>query len=109
MTIIGSKTIDLGEIITTSARITANPNNFPRRITLLGRFGLRIMIKSGNVISTATAVEEYIVIATTSGRGLMNSPKIPVVISKGRKAHTVVIVVVQIGTIKSRQTKIPVW
>lgn len=77
-------------------------------ITRCGGLALSMMIISGSVIKTAIAVDVYIAVATTIGIVLINSPIMPVEISRGKNAHTVVIVVVQIGTIKSFQTSSPV-
>ena len=57
----------------------------------------------------ATKNEPIRVVETTIGIGLINSPIIPVEIRIGKKAQTVVIVVVVIGKRKSFQTRSPVW
>ncbi len=60
------------------------------------------------VIKTAIVVDESIVVVTTMGIDLINSPMMPVDKSSGTKAQIVVIVVDHRGTMKSRQTTTPV-
>src|SRR5579859_3000038 len=80
----------------------------PNICTRFGIFGFNKIIMIGNVINTAIAVDESIVTVTTIGIGLMNSPIIPVLNSRGTKDQIVVIVVDQIGTMVSRHTSKPV-
>lgn len=77
-------------------------------LTRDGTFGARMSIMRGRVMNTAIAVEESSAVDTMMGILLMNSPMIPVANSRGANAHTVVMVVVQIGTMKSLHTSNPV-
>ena len=77
-------------------------------LTRRGIAGLSRIIINGRVMSMATMSDPRSVLDTTIGIDLINSPIIPVAISNGRKAKTVVSVVVKIGTRKSRQTRRPV-
>ncbi len=66
------------------------------------------MTIKGNVINTAMAVEESMVMETTIGIGLINSPMIPLANKSGTNDQMVVIVVDQMGIIVSLQTISPV-
>ena len=87
----------------------------PKRISLVrilrrrGICGLRMIIMRGSVMNTATVVDDMSAVDTMMGMLLMNSPMIPVASSRGINAQTVVRVVVQIGVMKSLQTRSPVW
>ncbi len=80
-----------------------------RIFTRFGNSGFKNMIIKGNVISSAISVEEIIVTVTTMGMVFINSPIIPLAKSNGTKAQMVVTAVDTSGTIKSLQTRIPVW
>ena len=73
---------------------------------LLGLVLLAANFISGRGLGASGAVKS--VVATTIGIVLMNSPIIPVAISSGKNAQDVVIVVLQIGTIRSLHTRSPV-
>ena len=76
-------------------------------LTLYGMCMSKMRISIGMVTKTAIAVDETMLKVTTSGIGFINSPMIPVDKRSGTKAHIVVMVVDQSGTIKSRQTRRP--
>ena len=59
----------------------------------------------GIVIKNATKRDPRRADDTTIGIGFMNSPIIPVPNIRGTNAHTVVMVVVRIATLKSLKTK----
>ena len=71
-------------------------------------FGLRRIIIKGRVIKMAIEVEETITEVTTKGIGVINSPMMPDVRTRGINDQMVVSVVDQIGTIVSLQTNKPV-
>ena len=79
-----------------------------RITTRRGTLGASKIIISGSVIIIATKSEAIKVLETTMGIDLINSPIIPEAISNGKKAKTVVNVVVRMGMRKSRQTSSPV-
>ena len=87
--------------------VTAKIKILVKIAILLGKFGCRRKIIKGRVTKRAVTSEAKRVEETTIGIGLMNSPIIPLERSKGKKAQTVVIVVVKTGVRKSCQTKSP--
>ena len=96
---------------TKTKNMIINANNVRIRTNTTTRFGtngFKITIRSGKVTVTAKNVDEIMVAVTTIGIVLIYSPIIPVVRSNGKNAQIVVMVVDQIGTIKSRHTNKPV-
>ena len=82
-----------------------NPSReFSKNLTRAGRFGSSKIIIKGKVKKILTKKLEIKAVETIIGIGLINSPIIPLDKSRGKKAQTVVIVVVKTGIKKSRQT-----
>ena len=96
-----AKVLAIMPVITAAEKI----RNF---LTLEGMLRSSKLTVRGRFSKTAIDVDESRVAVTTIGIDLINSPMMPVESKSGTKAQTVVSVVVQRGTTKSRKTSMPV-
>jgi hypothetical protein len=102
------KRIFFGRTTAKNKTYKSTPNTRNSVLTRAGNSGLKNTIIKGIVMKTDIIVDVNMVVVTTSGIDLINSPMIPVERRSGTKPQIVVIAEDQSGTIKSFHTIIPV-